>query len=202
MAKPSKNKGQKEVEINENLSDGEEEIGESIVEMEEGREGKILIAFEWLQTNLTYLNWINRVYFRDVTGYECGKVEANHGGDSSENDWVKIGFSTHTKTFKNYQAGYCGKNKPTSIIQTFSKMFDESIYQLIIDQTNIYMKQKGLDKAFKSLFHSYMTKEILNTFFSITLEMGRVDMPSIADYWRSDGKGQAVCKKSKFLREE
>ncbi|EGG16920.1 hypothetical protein DFA_07901 [Cavenderia fasciculata] len=157
MAKPSKNKGQKEVEINENLSDGEEEIGESIVEMEEGREGKILIAFEWLQTNLTYLNWINRVYFRDVTGYECGKVEANHGG----------------------------------------LLWKEQTY---IDHSNFFQNQKGLDKAFKSLFHSYMTKEILNTFFSITLEMGRVDMPSIADYWHSDdiysGKDSTTKKDS------
>jgi len=77
-----------------------------------------------------------------------------------------------------------------SILDIFQRLVPDNIFQLIVDQTNLYATQviaKGATQ--KSRIHEWkeLSLQELKNFVALTILMGLDEKPSIEDYWAKRG---------------
>ena len=69
----------------------------------------------------------------------------------------------------------------TTAIKFFMQIFDDSLFQHIVDQTNLYISQMPSRSARYGWYDTTVTE--MKAFVGILLLMGIHQLPSIADYW-------------------
>ncbi|CAF3400621.1 unnamed protein product, partial [Rotaria sp. Silwood2] len=74
---------------------------------------------------------------------------------------------------------------PSSSIQTFKRLFCDKVFNLILEQTNIYGRQNNA-KAGDMTRWIDITKSQLEKFIGINIIMGYCRNPSIDSYWSTD----------------
>jgi hypothetical protein len=67
-------------------------------------------------------------------------------------------------------------------IDVFNKFFTQDVFDLIVQQTNIYGKQKFLEQESASNWQN-VDERIIRSFLGILIIMGLHQLPRITDYW-------------------
>ncbi|CAF3595276.1 unnamed protein product [Rotaria sp. Silwood1] len=67
-------------------------------------------------------------------------------------------------------------------IYIFNKFFTQDVFDLIVKQTNIYGKQKSLEREPASNWQK-VDEKIIRSFLGILIIMGLHRLPRITDYW-------------------
>jgi Transposase IS4 len=68
-------------------------------------------------------------------------------------------------------------------MDAFSKFISEDVITLIIEQTNIYGKQRCIEKGEGRTNWKEVDRNQLNAFLGILFIMGFHKLPRIRDYW-------------------
>ncbi len=74
---------------------------------------------------------------------------------------------------------------PSSPVETFRRLFCDKMFNLILEQTNIYGREK-CGKAADMIDWTDITKAELEQFLGINIIMGYCRNPSIDSYWSTD----------------
>ena len=86
------------------------------------------------------------------------------------------------------QGGFTSiSSKDVTPISVFRKFFTEEIFNLIVDQTNVYRKQKKRRNSRNNInpWEDVIMKDI-ESFLGITIVMGINNLPSMKHYWNND----------------
>ena len=79
----------------------------------------------------------------------------------------------------------CNNVLPSSPTQTFRRLFSDQIFDLILEQTNIYGREK-YEKVENTISWTDVTQAELEQFLGINIIMGYSRNPSIDSYWSTD----------------
>jgi hypothetical protein len=107
-------------------------------------------------------------------------------GQISLDEWVwDVDNSKFSSTF-NYFDGRALGNNVVRPIDAFSKYISQDIIELIVDQTNIYGKNRYIQKGKNATDWKEIDAIQIYAFFGILLIMGFHKLPRIRDYWSTD----------------
>lgn len=99
----------------------------------------------------------------------------------AESKWT-TGASQFSTSF-NYFDGHALWNTTIWPINALPKYVSEDVIKLIVDQTNIYGKQRCLKKGEDGTNWNEIDQNQMKAFLSIIFIMGFHELPRIRDYW-------------------
>ena len=105
---------------------------------------------------------------------------------SSIHEWQWKTDHSHFSTLLNYFDGSSVGNNATRPIDSFSKFICQDVIQLIIDQTNIYGRQRCIQKGGDATDWKDIDENQMYAFIGILFVMGFHKLPRIRDYWSQD----------------
>ena len=91
--------------------------------------------------------------------------------------------NSHFSTLFNYFDGHALREKIVRLIDSFSKFIGQNVIKLIIDQTNIYGKQRYREKGEVVIEWKEVDENEICAFLGISLIMGLHKLPRMRDYW-------------------
>ena len=105
---------------------------------------------------------------------------------NSIHEWQwKTGHS-HFSTLLNYFDGCSVGKNTTRPIDSFSKFICQDVIKLIIDQTNIYGRQRCIQKGGDATDWKDVDENQMYAFIGILFVMGFHKLPRMRDYWSQD----------------
>ena len=107
-------------------------------------------------------------------------------GEISLDEWVwNVNNSKFSSTFNQFDGRALGNNVVRPI-DAFSKYISQDIIELIVDQTNIYGKDRYIQKGKNATNWKEIGAAEIHAFLGILLIMGFHKLPRIRDQWSTD----------------
>ena len=101
-----------------------------------------------------------------------------------ENDWSEEINRREDVEFQEEVGITVDSENLHSPLDFFSLFFTEEVWQLLVDQTNLYAEQKrGLEE--RSVWYP-VTRDEMKAWVSLHLNMGLVTKPNLSSYWSTD----------------
>lgn len=107
--------------------------------------------------------------------------ETNSALNDKDEDWRSNVHEPEKIIFEDEKQGLANSVLECKAPIDFFEWFMSDIWELLVEQTNIYGKQKSTSWIDTN-------KEELKKFFALCIKMGQVKLPLLRDYWNTSGE--------------